>query len=291
VIQLDAATVLLQWAAGGLLFLWVTTRRREVGIGYGWLLRGVYGAMAVGAVVAGVALGSSAGRDVCAALTALATFVALGVSVVRRKAGVAGERERKERVAARLPTSRSGDDSRPIRPSNVTRTNVVNEFPPALDLIAPIIGVVGLVFAGIHASGGHDALSVARTLAGAAFLGAVSDAMLLGHWYLVQPGLGRAPLLELVRWTTWVWPFEVALLLIPPGMIDALTGLIDDGWDGTLAWFWVACAVTTIVLCFVTRAALKERAYSAVMAATGLLYLAILTAFGTDLVARAILAG
>jgi len=89
----------------------------------------------------------------------------------------------------------------------------------------------------------------------------------------------------------WVWPFEVALLLIPPGMIDALTGHIDDGWDGTLSWFWVACAVTTIVLCFVTRAALKERAYSAVMAATGLLYLAILTAFGTDLVARAILAG
>ena len=36
--------------------------------------------------------------------------------------------------------------------------------------------------------------------------------------------------------------------------------------------------------------ALKERYYSAVMAATGLLYLAILTAFGTDLVARAVLA-
>jgi hypothetical protein len=48
---------------------------------------------------------------------------------------------------------------------------------------------------------------------------------------------------------------------------------------------------STLVLAFVTRAALKERAYAAVMAATGLLYLAILTAFGTDLVARAILAG
>ena len=35
--------------------------------------------------------------------------------------------------------------------------------------------------------------------------------------------------------------------------------------------------------------ALKERYYSAVMAATGLLYLAILTAFGTDLIARAVL--
>jgi hypothetical protein len=294
VIQLDAATVLLQWAAGGLLFLWVTTRRREVGIGYGWLMRGVYGTMAAGAVAAGFGLGGSPGRDVCAALTAVATFTALGVSVVRRKAGVAGERARKERVAARLSTARSGDDSPRLSRSDVTRTDGAEEereFPPALDLVAPIIGAVGLVFAGIHAGGSHDALSVARTLVGAAFLGAVSDAMLLGHWYLVQPGLGRAPLLELVKWTMWVWPFEVGLLLLPPGMIDALTGHIDDGWDGTLSWFWVACAVTTIVLCFVTRAALKERSYSAVMAATGLLYLAILTAFGTDLVARAILAG
>ena len=52
---------------------------------------------------------------------------------------------------------------------------------------------------------------------------------------------------------------------------------------------WVACAVTTAGLLVVTRAALRERQYSAVMAATGLLYLAILTAFGTDLVARAVL--
>ena len=36
-LNLDAATVLLQWSVGGLLFLWVTSRRREVGIGYGWL--------------------------------------------------------------------------------------------------------------------------------------------------------------------------------------------------------------------------------------------------------------
>jgi len=287
VIRLDGATVLLQWAAGGLLFLWVTTRRREVGIGYGWLLRGVYGVMAAGAAVAGPALGGDTGRDVCAGLTAVATFATLAVSVARRKAGVAGERARRERVAARLPTTvRSGDAEGPHRGGERHQ----NEFDPVLDLIPPVIGAVGLVFAGVHASGGHDALSVARTLAGAAFLGAVSDAMLLGHWYLVQPGLGRAPLLELVKWTAWVWPLEVALLLWPPGMVDALTGHIDDGWDGTLSWFWVACAVTTIALAFVTRAALKERAYSAVMAATGLLYLAILTAFGTDLVARAVLA-
>ncbi|MFW6193797.1 MAG: hypothetical protein ACOC83_09960, partial [Gemmatimonadota bacterium] len=53
-IRLDAATVLLQWAAGGLLFLWVTSRGRQVGIGYGWLLRSTYLLMAVGALAAGL---------------------------------------------------------------------------------------------------------------------------------------------------------------------------------------------------------------------------------------------
>jgi hypothetical protein len=149
--------------------------------------------------------------------------------------------------------------------------------------------VVGLVAAGIHA-GDPALLSVARVLTGAAFLGSVSDAMLLGHWYLVQPGLARGPLLAMVRWVGAVWPFEVATLLWPTGMVSVLNGSIDDGYAGLLGWFWVACAITTIALVIVTRAALKERAYSAVMAATGLLYLAILTAFGTDLVARAVLA-
>ena len=57
-IRLDAATFLLQWATGGLLFLWVTTRGREVGIGYGWLMRGVFGVMALGALAAGRAIAS-----------------------------------------------------------------------------------------------------------------------------------------------------------------------------------------------------------------------------------------
>ena len=133
-------------------------------------------------------------------------------------------------------------------------------------------------------------MSLLRLIAGAAFLGAVTDAMLLGHWYLVQPGLRREPLLELVRWTAATWPVEVVAMLLPTGMLSVLNGSIDDGYGGILGWFWVACVVTTIVLVYVTRAALRERYYSAVMAATGLLYLAILTAFGTDLVARAVLA-
>lgn len=282
-IRLDAATVLLQWATGGLLFLWVTTRRREVGIGYGWLMRGTYLVLAAGAVVVGRAFQPSTVRDVCAALVALAAAVALAVSVVRRKAGVAGERDREARRSARV-AAMTGIERAPARVDTG-----VPEFPPVLDTVAPLVGLVGLVAAGLD-SGGPAALAVVRTLAGAAFLGAVTDAMLLGHWYLVQPGLGRAPLNELNRWVAWTWPFEVGALLWPTGMVSVLNGSIDDGWGGMLGWFWVACAVTTLVLALVTTAALKERAYSAVMAATGLLYLAILTAFGTDLVARAVLA-
>jgi hypothetical protein len=292
-IRLSAATVLLQWSVGGLLFLWVTTRRQEVGLGYGWLLRGVYLAMAVGALAAGRSERPDLVRDLSAALVALAAGVALVVSVVRRKAGVAGQRQLRERRAARVAAMTRG--TRPVPAVSPVRRR---EFSPALDLMAPVIGVVGLVAAGVADVAGSAGvgrgpwlLAVARTLTGAALFGAVSDAMLLGHWYLVQPGLGRAPLNELVRWTTLVWPFEVVALLWPTGMPDVLSGRIKDGYGGILGWFWVACAIGTLALCLVTKAALKERYYSAVMAATGLLYLAILTAFGTDLVARAILAG
>ena len=290
-ISLDASTVLLQWATGGLLFTWVTTRHREVGLGYGWLMRGTFMVVAAGALACGLAFGSVPVREAASAGVILAAGVALVVSWVRRRAGVAGQRAEHDRRSARVaamtgverPSATVGlDDHGPASAAGP-------EFPPALDLVAPVIGAVGLVAAGVDA-GGSTWLSVARVLAGAAFLGAITDAMLLGHWYLVQPGLPRRLLNELVRATMIVWPIEVGLLLIRPGMVQVLNGSIDDGWGGVLGWFWVACAMTTIVLLIVTRAALRERAYSAVMAATGLLYLAILTAFGTDLVARAVLA-
>src|SRR5580692_10458567 len=283
-IRLDAATVLLQWATGGLLFLWVTTRRREVGLGYGWLLRGVFGLFAAGAAAVGSQTGHpSTVRDVASGLVAVAAFGALGVSIARRKAGVAGQLALAEQRSARV-AAMTGID-RAAAPADRSRP----EFPPVLDLVGPVIGAVGLI-AAAHADGGPLPLAIVRTLVGAVFLGAVTDAMLLGHWYLVQPGLGRAPLLELVRWLAIAWPAEVAAFLWPVGMVSVFTGRVNDGWGGTLGWFWAACAVTTIVLAFVTRKALDERAYSAIMAATGLLYLAILTAFGTDLVARAVLA-
>jgi hypothetical protein len=295
---LDAATVLLQWATGGMLFCWFTTRHRIVGLGYGWLLRAVYICFAVAALAAGLAFGVVPVREVASLGVAVACVVALVSSVVRKNAGVSGQQaehdRRSERVAAMTGIERTGsvDDEMDGQSESSGHSDRLTgpEFNPILDFVPALIGAVGLVAAALDA-GGNPTVAVLRTLVGAAFIGAITDAMLLGHWYLVQPGLPRKLLNEMVLAIAVLWPLEILVLLLPTGMISVFTGAVDDGWGGILGWMWAACAITTIVLVFVTRAALKERYYSAVMAATGLLYLAILTAFGTDIVARVVLGG
>jgi hypothetical protein len=239
--KLDAATVMLQWASGGMLFLWFTMRSGEISVGYGKLLRGVYAALALIGAILGFAFGSILGREVSAIVLAVLAVV-----------------------------------------SFARRDNTI-------DLLAAGIGLIGVVFASLGTDHPDDALWLLRLLVGAVFLGAVSDAMLLGHWYLVQPGMPRKLLNQLTNVLLVVWPIEVMVFLLPVGMISVLNGTVDDGWNGVLGWFWLACASLTGVLAWFTRAALRERSYSAVMAATGLSYLAILTGFGTDLIARALL--
>ena len=282
-IDFQASTFLLQWATGGLLFLWVSSKTRLIGLGFGWTTRITYLVIAGIGLVVGVMGDTLWLREISNIGLLMATSFALLVSIARRKAGVRGQREirrfRADRVSAML-----GDRDQ-IKVSNTVATK---EFPPVLDLIAPIIGTFGLVAGAVDAAGSIW-LSVARTLVGAAFLGAVSNSMLLGHWYLVQPGLSRDPIFTLVNWTGLLWLPELVLLCIPTGMFSVLNGTIDDNYNGLLGWFWVACVLATICLVIVTRMALKEKEYSAVMAATGLMYLAILTAFGMDLVARILL--
>ena len=282
-IDFQASTFLLQWATGGLLFLWVSSKTRLIGLGFGWTTRITYLVIAGIGLVVGVMGDTLWLREISNIGLLMATSFTLLVSIARRKAGVKGQRElqksRADRVSAML-----GDRDQ-IKVSNTVATK---EFPPVLDLIAPVTGTFGLVVGAVDAAG-PIWLSIARTLVGAAFLGAVSNSMLLGHWYLVQPGLSRDPIFTLVNWTGLLWLPELVLLCIPTGMFSVLNGTIDDNYNGLLGWFWVACVLATICLVIVTRMALKEKEYSAVMAATGLMYLAILTAFGMDLVARILL--
>ncbi|MYJ82551.1 MAG: hypothetical protein F4046_12215 [Acidimicrobiaceae bacterium] len=289
-VELEAATLLVGWAAGGWFFLWVTTRRREVGLGYGWLMRSIFLALAAGSLILG-AIDASPGSDEWATMARnVATAGLLGAgamtlvqSIRLRSAGVAVQRAEVQRRSARVAEMTGIDRAE-------TRFDPdVPEFPPVLDLYTAAVALAATVFGALAASG-PTGLALARTLVGALFVGAVTSAMLLGHWYLVQPGLSRGPLLEMLRAAAVLWVPSVAVLLWPTGMVSVLNGTIDDGYNGLLGWFWVGCTALTILLVGVARAALRERQYSAVMAATGLVYLAIVTAFGQDLVARILLA-
>ena len=281
-IELEAATLLVGWAAGGWFFLWVTTRRREVGLGYGWLMRGIFLALAAGSLVAALSSEPTWSRDAATVAFIAAGLAAAAVSVIRRSAGTRGQRAEVERRSARVAGMTGIDRAE-------TRFDAsAPEFPPGLDLAAASVGLLATVL-GALAAEGPAGLAVARTLVGALFCGAVLSAMLLGHWYLVQPGLARGPLLQMIRAAALLWVPETIVMLWPTGMVSVLDGTIDDGYNGLLGWFWVGCTAMTLLLVAVARAALRERQYSAVMAATGLVYLAIVTAFGQDLVARILL--
>ena len=193
-IHLDAATVLLQWAVGGLAFLWFTTRRHEISLGYSMLLRITYGVFAAGACGFGLRYGVEPVREASAIAVAIAA-----IALIRNKRSM-------------------------------------------LDLIAPLLGVPGILVAGFSAVSGGGAgdytVSLVRIVVGTLFLGAVSDTMLLGHWYLVQPGMPRKLINEIVDAVIYLWPFEVIALLLPTGMISVLNGTIDDGWNSLGSYYF-----------------------------------------------------
>lgn len=110
-------------------------------------------------------------------------------------------------------------------------------------------------------------------------LGGVTGEMLLGHWYLIDPKLPRSAL------RTLAYAGILGLLAEAGLQLSLGTGMGGGGWG-----FWILLA-TSVVLMAAVIAALRYPAYSGVMAATGLSYLALLTTLGAVFVGRAIAAG
>lgn len=120
---------------------------------------------------------------------------------------------------------------------------------------------------------------VLGALSAAVFLGGVTGEMILGHWYLVDPRLPRWALFRL----------DGGAMIGLVGELAVLGGLGAFGWgsgDAVIGWAFVVLAVATGVLLVAVWFSLKEPAYPAVMAATGLSYLAVLTAIGTSVAGR-----
>ena len=120
--------------------------------------------------------------------------------------------------------------------------------------------------------------SVPATVA-AVTLGGVTGEMMLAHWYLVDPRLPRAALRNLA----WVGIGG----LVAEAALQLWLGI---GFTGGAIGFWILL-VTSVTLMVGVIGALRYPAYSGVMAATGLSYLALLTTLGAVFVGRALVAG
>ena len=111
-------------------------------------------------------------------------------------------------------------------------------------------------------------------------LGGVNGEMLLGHWYLIDP--------RLPRWALRSLAIAGIMGLVGDGAVLSSLGGFPGG--GPTAAFW-ALLITSAALMAAVIAALRHPAYSGVMAATGLSYLAVLTTLGAIFLGRALVAG
>ncbi len=123
---------------------------------------------------------------------------------------------------------------------------------------------------------------IVPSITGAVFLGAITAEMMLGHWFLVAPKLPR-------------WALQRLDLIAGAGLVADVVVLAALGAfradDGVMIAALVALSAMTALLVAAVWFSLRETGYSGVMAATGLSYLGVLTALGTAVVGRMLVAG
>ena len=158
-------------------------------------------------------------------------------------------------------------------------------------VIATVAGVAGLAAAAALLDGWPDALAAVEVVAGAVLLGAVTNGMLLGHWYLNQPGLKPW---ALARLTTLSLVATAATAALGLAAVTRLAGAETDGAvlgiPGFGESFGVAFFVVWLALIAFTGAvvwaARRCVAIKSIQSATGLYYVALLTAGVSEFLVR-----
>ncbi len=131
-------------------------------------------------------------------------------------------------------------------------------------------------------------LAVFQLAAGAALLGASTDGLLLGHWYLTDRKLSRRPI---DRMTTILL---VSVILAAAAVISGGFGGVETSTAinplltvGALApWIALGMVAATALIAGFIRAVLKGERASAVQSATGFYYLAVVTAFTAEVAVK-----
>ncbi|MEX1262658.1 MAG: hypothetical protein WEE66_01790 [Actinomycetota bacterium] len=245
------ALVLAEVVAGACVFLWLTPLWNEVKRGFFTLTSAILLVVALAAWLstrAAQVAGDGAGR--WSVTLALATAAAIGIAFVLMLA----KRHLPARVAGIAGTVAS---------------------------IATLVATAG-------AARQSFLIALFQLLVGAAFLGSITDGLLLGHWYLTDRGLNRGPI---NRFTTVM----VAAVVIEAGAIvtsgfegvESSASLNPLLTAGALApWIALGMVIATLLIALLTRATLRGERASAVQSATGFYYLAVVTAFTAEVAVK-----
>lgn len=157
--------------------------------------------------------------------------------------------------------------------------------------VAAAAGGAALVLAAGDVAGWPQVLAALELVAGAALLGAVTNGMLLGHWYLNQPGLKPWALARLTSAALVATVAAGVVGLISAGRLagaateGALLGLRSFGgsFGGVFFGVWVLLVVFTGVVVWMARRCVRIRS---IQSATGLYYVALLTAGVSEFLVR-----
>jgi hypothetical protein len=129
-----------------------------------------------------------------------------------------------------------------------------------------------------------------QLLAGALFMGAVADGLLLGHWYLVDRRLERE---HIVRFASLL----IAAVVVEAAAV-AILGFTGKGAEqavgfspllsvaGLSTWLSLGMIACTGLIAVLIWASLRGTRARAVQAATGFFYLAVITAFTAEMAAK-----
>jgi hypothetical protein len=143
-------------------------------------------------------------------------------------------------------------------------------------------------FAAVGSSGFVPAFL--QLLAGAAFLGAVLDGLLLGHWYLTDRRLPR----DHIRRFSLILLMAVGLeaaAVAGRGVGTAAQAVMSgfsplQGVAGLTGWLALGMVACTALIAVLIRASLRGERARAVQGATGFFYLAVITALTAEMAAK-----
>ena len=131
-------------------------------------------------------------------------------------------------------------------------------------------------------------MSFLQLLAGAVFMGAVVDGLLLGHWYLTDRKLSRKPINRLALAVIVAVALEAAAVIAgglgPDRRNREISAILTAG--GLAPWVALGMIGTTALIAGMIKVTLRGERATAVQAATGFFYLAVVTAFAGELAAK-----